>query len=141
MAQINTGKVIAGGVAGAVALVVIDYLVNGVWLASRWTAQTAKLNPSLDMMSTNSTIGYVVVDIILAMMIVWLYAAMRPRFGPGSRTAMLAALYVWAIAAVFNSMFVVSGMYSLKLVCVSLAGTLVGMLAAGYIGGMMYKEE
>jgi hypothetical protein len=32
-------------------------------------------------------------------------------------------------------------MYSLKLVCVSLAGTLVGMLAAGYIGGMMYKEE
>src|ERR1035437_2531597 len=138
MAQINTGKVIAGGVAGAVALVVIDYLVNGVWLASRWTAQTAKLNPSLDMMSTNSTIGYVVVDIILAMMIVWLYAAMRPRFGPGARTAMLAALYVWAIAAAFNSMFVVSGMYSLKLVCVSLAGTFLGMLAAGYIGGMMY---
>lgn len=141
MAQINTGKVIAGGVAAAVVLNVVDYLVNGMWLATRWAAQTAKLNPNLNMMATNSIIGYVVMDVILAMMIVWLYAAMRPRFGPGSRTAMLAALYVWAIAAVFNSMFVVSGMYSLKLICASLGGTLVGMLAAGYVGGMMYKEE
>jgi hypothetical protein len=141
MAQINTGKVIAGGIACAVVLNVVDYLVNGVWLAPHWAVQAAKLNPNLNMMSTNSIIGYVVMDIILAMMIVWLYAAMRPRFGPGARTAMLAALYVWAVSAVFNSMFVVSGMYSLKLVCASSAGSLVGMLAAGYVGGMMYKEE
>jgi hypothetical protein len=141
MAKINLGKVIAGGLAAAVVLIVVDYLVNGVWLAARWGVQTAKLNPSLNMMSTNSIAGYVVMDFILAMMIVWLYAAIRPRFGPGSRTAMLAALYVWAIAAVFNAMFVVGGMYSLRLICVSLAGTLVGMLAAGYVGGMMYKEE
>lgn len=141
MAQINTGKVVAGGVAGAVVLNVVDYLVNGMWLAPHWAVQAAKLNPNLNMMATNSIIGYVVMDIILAMMIVWLYAAIRPRFGPGTRTAALAALYVWAISAVFNSMFVVSGMYSLHLVCASSAGTLVGMLAAGYIGGMMYKEE
>jgi hypothetical protein len=141
MAQINTGKVIVGGIAGAVVLNVVDYLVNGVWLAPHWAVQTAKLNPNLNMMSANSIAGYVVMDVILAMMIVWLYAAIRPRFGPGTRTAVLAALFVWAISAVFNSMFVVGGMYSLKLICASSAGTLVGMLAAGYVGGMLYKEE
>jgi hypothetical protein len=141
MAQINTGTVVVGGIAGAVILNVVDYLVNGMWLATRWAAQAAKLNPNLNMMSSNSIAGYVVMDVILAMMIVWLYAAMRPRFGPGSRTAMLAALFVWAVSAVFNSMFVIGGMYSLKLICASSAGTLVGMLAAGYVGGMLYKEE
>jgi hypothetical protein len=141
MAQINTGKVIAGGLAAGLVLNVVDYLANGVWLAPHWAVQTAKLNPSLNMMATNSIIGYVVMDFVLAIMIVWLYAGIRPRFGPGSGTALRAALFVWVTAVVFNSMFVINGMYSLHLICASLACTLVGMLAAGYVGGMMYKEE
>jgi hypothetical protein len=141
MAKINTGKVILGGVVAALVLNSVDFLVNGQWLAAQWAAQTAKLNPSLSMISSTSIAGYVVMDVILAMMIVWLYAAIRPRFGPGSRTATIAVLFVWVITAVFNSMFVVGGMYSWKLICASLAGTLVGMLAAGNLGAMLYKEE
>jgi|SRR5579862_6675921 len=141
MAQINTGKVIVGGIAGAVVLNVIDYCVNGVWLASRWKAQSAALNPKLDAMSGTAITGYVVLDIVLAFLIVWLYAAIRPRFGPGPRTASIAAIAVWLTAAVFNGLMVTGGMFGPKLVAASVGGTLVGMLLAGNLGAMLYKEE
>lgn len=141
MAQINTGKVIAGGLAAGLVLNVVDFLVNGIWLATRWTAQTAKLNASLDMMSTNSIASYAAIDFILGILIVWLYAAIRPRFGPGSDTGVKAAIAVWIPVALMNAMFAVSGMYGPKIIAVSVAGTLVGMLAGGNLGAMMYKEE
>ena len=141
MAQINMGRVIAGGLAGALVLNVVDFCVNGVFLADKWRAQTMKLNPNLDMMSSTAIAGYVTVDVALALVIVWLYAAIRPRFGPGPATATKAAVVVWFIAALFNSMFVINELYGPKIIAVSLAGTLVGMLAAGNLGAMIYKEE
>ena len=141
MAQINTGKVIAGGLAGGLVLNVVDFLVNGVWLADKWTAQTAKLNPNLNMMSSNAIASYVVTDFLLGLLIVWLYAAIRPRFGPGSGTAVKAALAIWAVVALISANFYFSGMYGPKLVALSCGMTLVGMLAGGNVGAMMYKEE
>lgn len=37
-------------------------------------------------------------------MSVYLYAAMRPRFGPGPKTAVIAAITVWLLAYVAASM-------------------------------------
>jgi hypothetical protein len=141
MAQINTGKVITGGLVGGLVLNVVDYLVNGVWLAEKWTAQTAKLNPNLDMMSSTSIATYVAIDFILGILIVWLYAAIRPRFGPGAGTGVKAAIAVWVPVAAINSTFVVSGVYGPKIIAVSVCGTLLGMLAGGNVGARMYKEE
>ena len=141
MAQINMGKVITGGLVAGLVMNVVDYLVNGVFLADKWTAQAAKLNPKLDMMSSASITGYVVIDFILGVVIVWLYAGLRPRFGPGSGTAIKAAGAVWLVAALFNSTLAISGMYGPKIIAVTLCGTLVGMIAGGNVGAMMYKEE
>lgn len=141
MAQINTGKVIVGGLAGGLVLNVVDFLVNGVWLADKWTAQTAKLNPSLDAMASTSIAYYVVTDFILGILIVWLYAGIRPRFGPGAGTAMKAAVAVWIAVALINANLAVSGMYGPKIVALSTVCTLVGMLAGGTLGAMLYKEE
>jgi hypothetical protein len=133
--------VIAGGLAGGLVLNIVDFLVNGVWLADKWTAQTAKLNPSLNMMASTSIAYYVVTDFLLGILIVWLYAGIRPRFGPGSATAMKAAVAVWIPVALINTNMAVSGMYGPKIIALSCAFTLVGTLAGGYVGGMMYKEE
>ena len=141
MAAINTGKVIVGGLAGGVVLNIVDYVVNGVWLAEKWTAQTAKLNPNLNMMASTSIAYYVVTDFLLGILVVWLYAAIRPRFGPGSGTATKAAIAVWIAVALVNANLAVGGMYGPKIIALSCAFTLVGMLAGGNVGAMMYKEE
>jgi hypothetical protein len=47
------------------------------------------------------TLGFVVfnavLDLLWGMSILWLYAAIRPRYGPGAKTAMIAALAWWFI--------------------------------------------
>ena len=130
---------VAGIVAGIV-LNIVDYLVNGVWLAAQWAAASAKLNTGVDAMGGTAIAGYVVGDFVFAIVIVWAYAAMRPRFGAGAGTAVKSALLVWAISAVIGAQFVILGVYPAQLLGTSSLCSLVGMIAAGYVGGMMYKE-
>ena len=139
MSKINMGRVLLGGVAGGVVLNLVDYVVNGVWLSPQWVAAASKLG-SANAMAPATIMGYVIGDFVFALLIVWLYAAMRPRFGPGAGSAARASLAIWIVAAVFDTQMVVLGLYPAQLVATSVACTLVGMLAAGYVGGMLYKE-
>ena len=140
MGKINMGKVITGGLAAGLVLNVVDYLVNGVFLAAQWTEASKKLNTGVDAMGGSAIATYVGGDFILGILIVWLYAAIRPRFGAGSGTAMKAALAVWVTSALFGTEMAMLGVYPSNLVMMTALGTLVGMVAAGYVGGMMYKE-
>jgi hypothetical protein len=40
---------------------------------------------------------------------IWLYAAIRPRFGPGPRTAMIAGLTVWILSHVWSGVYLGNG--------------------------------
>ena len=72
----------------------------------------------------------------------WLYAAIRPRYGPGPKTAAVAGLAVWVIAALLEAQLV-----SLRLIPLPL-GALVAPVAAGLpvaivaavVGAWLYKE-
>lgn len=139
MSKINMGRVLLGGVVGGVVLNIIDYVVNGVWLASQWIAAASKLG-SANAMAPAAIMGYVLGDFVFALLIVWLYAAMRPRFGPGAGTGARASLAIWIVSAVYGAQMVGLGLYPAQLVATSVACSLVGMLAAGYLGGMLYKE-
>src|SRR5687767_5344003 len=99
---INTQKVFVGGIAAGVILNIIDYLGNGVVLADRMKADTEAFKPGLsEMMMEGSTIAtYVISDLVVGLLLVWAYAAMRPRFGPGPRTAIHAALLLWITSAI-----------------------------------------
>jgi tetrahydromethanopterin S-methyltransferase subunit F len=118
----------------------VDYLVNGVWLKDQWTAAAAKLNTGVDSMSGTAIAGYVVGDFLYAILIVWLYAAIRTRFGAGRGTAAKASGFVWVLTAIFACQTVILGLYPAQLVATSSIGSLVGMIAAGYVGGMIYTE-
>jgi hypothetical protein len=142
MSRINTGRVIVGGLACGVIMNLIDGVTNGVLLGQRWLAESNALNASLvKTAATMSTVGWIIVDFVLAFLIVWAYAAIRPRYGAGAGTALRAAILV-AIASHATAMsYVFMGMYSAGLMCeVAVAGIL-GKLIGGYVGGMLYREE
>jgi len=142
MAGMNTGRIIGGGLAAGVVMNVIDFLVNVVWLGSRWNAQTEMLHPGLAAtVETRSMAGWIVYDLLIGLATVWLYAGIRPRFGPGPRTAVIAGLASWAISHVSFASYWFSGFYTWRLVAASTAGGLVACLLGAYVGGMIYKEE
>ena len=72
----------------------------------------------------------------------WFYAAIRPRFGPGPRTAALTGLAVWVIAyGLPNLANVAYGFMPLKLTVIGTAWGLVELLTASLIGARLYRED
>lgn len=140
MAQLSWSRVIVGGIAAGLVMNVIDATTNGFLLGTRWKVETEALNPGLLANAAPGTMGWVIVDFILGILTVWLYAAIRPRFGPGPRTALTAAFVVWLAAHAAYASYAFMGYYSWSLVGASSLGGLVAALAGGYVGARLYRE-
>jgi hypothetical protein len=72
---------------------------------------------------------------------VWLYAAIRPRYGAGPKTALCAGAAVWFLSYVYGSVgMVVMGMYPAGMLTIGLTWGLVELLVATVAGAYFYKE-
>lgn len=75
----------------------------------------------------------------------WLYAAIRPRFGPGPRTAIIAAVYIWLVLGPYGfTVLSISGLLvkmSTKLLLVLQLSMLPLVVVALLIGGYLYRED
>jgi hypothetical protein len=141
MAQLNSSRVIVGGLAAGLVMNAIDATTNGFLLGTRWMVETEALNPGLLAKASSGTMGWVVVDFILGILTVWVYAAIRPRLGPGPRTAFTAAFVIWLASHAAYASYAFMGYYSWSLVGASSMGGLVASLAGGYLGARLYRED
>lgn len=140
---INTKKVLIGGIAAGVVMNVIDYVVNVFILGARMKAESDAFKPGLSdqMMSGNAVATYIIMDFILGFALVWTYAAIRPRFGPGLKTATYAALLFWILAGIFLSGYMHMGMMSSGLWGTFAVLGLVNFLASSWAGAWVYSED
>ena len=140
---INTNKVLLGGIAAGVVLNVIDFATNTFILGARMKAETEAFKPGLsDRMMTGSAItSYIIMDLVLGILLVLTYAAIRPRFGPGVRTATYAALLFWVLGAIFNSGYLHMGMMSSGLWLTVALIELVNFFLAAWVGAKLYTED
>ena len=75
-------------------------------------------------------------------MLVFLYVAMRPRFGPGPRTAVVAALTLWVARWVSTALYYRAvALFADRMLVVWLAVGLAGLVAASLVGGWIYRES
>jgi hypothetical protein len=99
MGKINMQRVLLCGLLAGLVLNVVDFVLYGVLLkADLGAAMEGKMTMSEGAM----TALFVVWDFVLGIALLWLYAAMRPRFGPGPRTAVTAGLFVWALVGLLH---------------------------------------
>jgi len=140
---INTKKVLIGGFVAGVVMNAIDFVVNGYILAARMKAESDAFKPGLSdqMMQGSAIASYVVMDLVLGITLVWTYAAIRPRFGPGIRTASYAALLFWILTMIFMSGYMHMGMMSAGLWWTFAFIGLVNYLLSGWAGAKFYTED
>jgi hypothetical protein len=140
---INSGKVVVGGIAAGVVMNLIDMATNLLLLKDRMTAEMNALNPKLAAaaMAGSSIAGFIVVDFVCAFCLIWLYAAIRPRFGPGPGTATRAALVFWLFGGAIWASVCLMGMFSWGFWCITGCVYLVNLVLAANVGAMLYKEE
>ena len=93
MSGINTGKVITGGLLAGVVYNALDFVQNYLLVGEDFKANATRLG--LDPAAAETPTGiatWVIIDLLLGILVVWTYAAIRPRFGPGPKTAIYAGL-------------------------------------------------
>jgi len=94
--KINNGRLILAGVVTAVILAVLDDIDNGLLLAQGWTNGLKAFG--LPPISVKGIIAMNLWCVAIGFLGIWLYAAVRPRFGAGPKTALITAAVVWAFA-------------------------------------------
>ena len=140
---INTQKVLIGGIAAGVVMNVIDFISNTYILGARMKAESDAFKPGMsDQMMTGSAIaGYVVMDFVLGILLIWTYAAIRPRFGPGMKTATYAAVLFWLLSGIFLSGYMHMGMMSSGLWWTFAFIGLVNFWVSAWVGARLYSED
>jgi hypothetical protein len=128
-------------VAGVVANV-IDFVTNNYVLAADWQAWASQHSIDPATLTSGSVAGtFIVIDFIFGLLLVWTYAAMRPRFGPGAGTAVISGLVLYVTVTVVLTGFVQLGVLPMALFVKSSGGALVSTLASAIAGAALYKEE
>jgi hypothetical protein len=140
---INTQKVLIGGIAAGVVMNVIDFISNKFILGARMAAESEAFKPGMTaaMMTTSVMVSYVVMDLVLGILLVWTYAAIRPRFGPGLKTAVYAAVLFWLLAGIFLSGYLHMGMMTSGLWWSFAIVGLVNFLLSAWVGARLYSED
>ena len=140
MGQINIGRAVAGGLLAGLIINISEFVLNGVVLAQATEAAMRAMN--LPPMTNVMMVGFVLLGFSLGIVTVWLYAAIRPRFGPGVPTAVCAALTVWFLAYAYPNAFIaLLHLFPRKLIAIGTLWGLPEILIAGIAGAWMYKES
>ncbi|HEV2489560.1 MAG TPA: hypothetical protein VGT03_07115 [Candidatus Acidoferrales bacterium] len=144
MSKINWGRLFLGGLAGGAVVLAGDALVAVAIPALIRSGIVPP--PHLSPPTLASALTYVVAVLLVGgPAALWLYVAIRPRFGPGPKTAAYAGLWSWLIlgpylqatqsAIGFPAVFSLGTWVPLDVVALPLI--VVAMLA----GAAIYKEE
>jgi hypothetical protein len=140
---INKQRLITGGLAAGLVMNLIGGVVNGMLMGPRMNAEMEAAVPGLTArmpMTTVITVN-VLTEFVLGILIVWIYAAIRPRYGPGPRTAIYAALVPWICGLFFYSGWLLTGMMTSASYAIVSLVALVNVIAGGLVGAWLYREE
>ena len=84
MGRINFGRLILGGIVTGIVGNILGYLVDGVMLAPQWAAGMRALGRAE--FSGSQIVAFNVIGLAFGIVTLWLYAAIRPRYGAGPKT-------------------------------------------------------
>jgi hypothetical protein len=137
--KINFGRVLLGGLVAGIVLNIGEYILNDKVFAAQMKVYLAKHN--FPTPGTNAIVVAVVMTLVLGVVIVLGYAAIRSRFGPGPKTAIIAALFAWFGVSVYpNVLGAAFGFVPTDILPILLVWQLVEFSIAAMIGAWLYKE-
>lgn len=136
----NYGRVILGGLVAGVILNIGEFLFNGVIMgnAMREWALSRNLPPEP---TPTFFVAAIVLTLLLGIVMVWLYALIRPRLGPGPKTAVIVALNMWFGICVYCG--IIYGLMLLQpanMMAFAIVWCLGEYVIAAIAGAWLYKE-
>ncbi|HWA91196.1 MAG TPA: hypothetical protein VG889_14255 [Rhizomicrobium sp.] len=139
MGRINLGRVVLGGIVAGIVINAFEFVLNGMVLADQWTALMQSINRMP--LGVSEVVWFNVLAFIQGLAAIWTYAAIRPRFGEGPKTAVIAALLTWVTAYILvDAMPTIMGVFPLSMTLILVGVGLVEIVVATLAGAYLYKE-
>jgi hypothetical protein len=138
MGKINVARVILGGLAAGLVINVGEMVLNLFVLSSEMTEM---LNAHNLQVGGAAIAGFVALCFGLGIVTMWIYAAMRPRYGGGPGTAIAAAIGVWLLAFVYpQAGNVLIRLYGVNMLAVGVLWGLGEVVLGAVAGAWLYRE-
>ena len=141
MTRINTGRLVIGGVVAGVVLFFLLGVLHGKLLNADWMAWQQTAGAFFHTSSHESMKLWFAMSLVAGMTGVWMYAGIRPRYGAGPKTALLAGFMLWLacyVTAALNSLAL--GILPHHIIKVALVGEFIAVMISTYLGAAIYKE-
>lgn len=139
MSGINARRVFLGGLVAGLVANAFDFVITTYLMATEFNSMLGKLNVSES--ATQSWIPvFAAADFLWGFLLVFTYGAIRPRFGPGPRTAFVGALMLWLSLAIALVILMALGLHTPQSYFKSAALYLLSAVVSGIAGAALYKE-
>lgn len=136
MTKVNWSRVIGCGLLTGIVWIILGSVATallGKDFAALPNNQLAKPTPGFILFN-------VVLDLIEGISILWLYAAIRPRYGPGAKCAVIAAFAWWCVVTLGDATWCSFGFFPPSTVIPLMGGTLPALILATLGGASLYRE-
>jgi hypothetical protein len=144
MGRIAWGRVLLGGIVAGVVFNAFEFVLHGRLLGAAWRSAMLALGKTSKQMAASqaTSMPLLILWAFLACLLgVWLYAAIRPRFGAGPKTALAAGIATWFGVTLLPALVTVAfDLYPRDLVCGWVGGELIGLVVSILIGAWLYRE-
>lgn len=141
MAKINWGRVILGGFLWVVVLNVLWFSAWILFLRSEWMTAVAALGRTFPK-TLEGLVLWFVLTFVGGIFAIWFYAAIRPRYGPGPKTAACVGFLFWLISGLGPTLWWAHILaLPTGLVASTMVVGLVVDVVATVVGAWPYKEE
>ena len=137
VASINWGRVVWAGLAAGLIVNAFEYGGHRVYLDDAWTAAFRVLGKTPTGWST-----FIPANFFIGILLVWLYARLRPRYGRGPKTALRSGLATWVVFWVIPLMAIVPmDLFPISLLAAAIALGVVDVGLAVLLGAWLYQER
>ena len=142
MDSINMKRVWLAGLAAGLVFFLTDAVADELVVGNEIRTALRALGKPEPQESAAMLAYLVVFSAVFGSALVWLYAAIRPRFGSGPRTAIRAGLIAWFFFGVIDALgWAPIGFIPVRLYVIGNMAWVVQTILAALVGGWLYKEE
>ncbi len=142
MSNVNWGKFILGALIVAAICFVSDGFLHQRVVTEQWQAVIAALGATVPEHGGFSMIWFVVFEAGRGFLAMYVYVLLRPRLGPGVKTATWAGVVTWvAFSLTGPAQFIPLGFYSTMLWFSVAVYQLVFTIIAAIMGAAPYSEK
>ena len=138
MSRVNLSRVLLGGVLAGILINVSEFLLHNVVLKAQFEEGMKALGRPFPEGSSVITI-WILWGFAAGIAAVWVYAAIRPRYGAGAGTAARAGIAVWFLTWVLSTV-ALQNMGVFPIAPLPLVWTLVECVLATLAGAWLYRE-